>query len=377
MTLRIRLPLIALAVSLPLPAAAQSVQDFTLEPAPTPTPTSRAQGPVDTESGVVPVAPREISTGQPTPRATAAPTPTPTPTPSPTAIPTSRSTGSAAPRPVPSTAPRAVVPEPVDRRVPVPIATPLPTPVERDPASTAEVLNTNPQITNEAGSPDISATPPSQAVESDETESSWPLMLGGAALLALLAGAAMFWRRCRANGPAPTIERPVVSGSAPESLTAKDAMLVRCEVVKLTRSAMYATLKYRLTLVNRTDRAMADVRVGIDLASAHAGAPMEQQVATDATALETRHVLPRISPRQNVRVEGEVKLPLAAAQIIRQGKLPLLVPLMRVRVDGAGEGALVKTFVVGQGTPDSGRVQPFRLDDAPQSYQPIAQRELA
>ncbi len=148
-------------------------------------------------------------------------------------------------------------------------------------------------------------------------------------------------------------------------------------MVKLTRSAVYATLKYRLTLVNRTDGPLADVRIGIDLSSAHAGAPMEEQVATDTTRLETRHVLPRISPRQNVSVDGEVKLPLAAAQIIRQGRLPLLVPLMRVRVDGAGEDALVKTFVVGQGGAQGGRVQPFRLDEAPQSYQPIAQRELA
>ena len=41
------------------------------------------------------------------------------------------------------------------------------------------------------------------------------------------------------------------------------------------------------------------------------------------------------------------------------------------------KGALVKTFVVGQGQPDGGRVQPFRLDEPPRSYAPIAQRELA
>ena len=158
---------------------------------------------------------------------------------------------------------------------------------------------------------------------------------------------------------------------------AADALTIRCETEKLTRSAVFATLKYRLTLVNRTDSALNDVAIGLDLVSAHSGAPMEEQVATSATALETRHNLPRIAPRQNVTVEGQVQLPLAGAQVIFQGRHPLLVPLMRVRVDGAGERALVKTFVVGQGVPNGGRVQPFRLDEAPRSYSPIAHRELA
>ncbi len=152
---------------------------------------------------------------------------------------------------------------------------------------------------------------------------------------------------------------------------------MRLSAEKLTRSAMFATLKYRLTLINRTDSALNDVTIGVDLVSAHSGTPMENQVATPATILEPRHTLARIAPRQTVAVEGQVQLPLSAAQVIMQGRHPLLVPLMRVRVDGAGEDALVKTFVVGQGQPDGGRVQPFRLDEPPRSYAPIAQRELA
>ncbi|WP_324828178.1 hypothetical protein [Qipengyuania zhejiangensis] len=263
------------------------------------------------------------------------------------------------------------------------------TQVERQPVDPREFPPVQPQD----GTPPIPAPPPApqtqQAPASDEiatrveqgTDWSWLVWL--AAVLAVLAGAAVFWKRRQANGSAPEIEKPVVGGASfgigpvGAGQVSGDALTIRCSAEKLIRSAAFATLKYRLTLVNRTDGPLSDVSVGIDLVSAHAGSPMEDQVATPATALEIRHTLARISPRQNVTVEGQVQLPLAGAQVIRQGRHPLLVPLMRVRVDGAGEEPMVKTFVVGQGEPGGGRVQPFRLDEGPRSYAPIAHRELA
>ena len=373
MNSRFRFPLVALALSLPASGEAQSVQDFTLEPAPTPTPTSRAQGPVDTESGAVPVVPREIRTGQPTT------VPTATPTPPPPSVPSSVPTSSAPTRPLSTPTPRRTVAAPVERPSPDTIEALVPAPVEREPASTAQPTGSASAPVEDQPSTSRSL-PPQPAPSSGPADegSRWPLFIGVLALLGLLAAGLVFWRKRRENKAAPVIERPVVAGRTPASpVPAGETITLRCEVVKLTRSAMYATVKYSLTLVNRTDAALNDVRVGVDLTSAHSGASMESQVATDAVALETRHVLPRISPRQNVRVEGEAKLPLAAAQIIRQGNLPLLVPLLRVRVDGAGEGALVKTYVVGRTAEHGGKVQPFRLDDGPRSYQSIGQRELA
>jgi len=204
------------------------------------------------------------------------------------------------------------------------------------------------------------------------------LPIGGiAALLALLGAGFVIWNR-RREAVVPEIERPLVAAAVPvDVVPLADALSVRIENEKLIRSAAFATLKYRLTLINRTNASLADVVIGIDLVSAHSGAPMEQQIATNGTVLEKRHEVPRISPRQSVTLTGQVQLPLAQAHVIRQGRHPLLVPLMRVRIDGPGEGALLKTFVVGQGMPDGGRVQPFRLDEGPRSYEPIAQRELA
>ena len=151
---------------------------------------------------------------------------------------------------------------------------------------------------------------------------------------------------------------------------------MRAEAVKLTRSFAYATLDYRLTLINRTDHAMHELAVAADLVSAHGQAPMEQQVALPGTLLPVQHTLARLSPGQSQQLKGQVRLPIGDAQVIHQGRLPLLVPLLRVRIDGAGEDPLARTFVIGQGVPDGGRLQPFRLDEGPRSYQPIAQRAL-
>ena len=156
-----------------------------------------------------------------------------------------------------------------------------------------------------------------------------------------------------------------------------EALAVSIEHDKLIRSAAFATLKYRMVLANRSDAALADVAVGLDLVSAHAAAPMEEQVATPATALDRLHDIARIAPRQSVTLEGQVQLPLAQAHVIRQGRYPLLVPLLRLRIDGPGGEVLLKTFVVGQAVPGGARVQPFRLDEGPRSYAPIGQRELA
>lgn len=367
-----RLPLFTLLMSLSAPAMAQSAQDFSLPPGPTPTASPRAQGPVDEESGVVPVAPRVINTTRPTPRATTTATPTPTPTPTPGATATSPR-GVASPRPTPL--PRPVEMVPVSPRIPAP----------------EEPVRDFPPVQPSDGTPPIPAPPAAPDIQQplDEAEIAGPAETGSenadwtwlaivAAALAALGTGLFFWKRRKAEVPAPQIERPVVA-SVPKAnaATAADALTIRLTAEKLTRSAMFATLKYRLTLVNRTDAAFSDVTVGVDLVSASAAKPMEQQVATAETNFEPKHTLARIAPRQNVAVEGQVQLPLSTAQVIMQGRHPLLVPLMRVRVDGAGEGALVKTFVVGQGQPDGGRVQPFRLDEPPRSYAPIAQRELA
>ncbi|QYJ06717.1 hypothetical protein [Qipengyuania flava] len=365
MHLRTALSVFALAASLPAAAQAQSVNDFSLENlgTPTPTPTPQAQGPADVQSGVA-IVPRAVNTPTPTPRPAASPAPTPTPSATATQAPASIATPRATP--LPSVTPRTVETAPRQPEAQLsPAPTPTPTPI-----ATATAAGT--------GSSPL-ALPTGMPVAEEPGEDLPWLPIGlGAALLALLGAGFALWKR-RSDAAVPEIERPVVPrepAAAPLAAMA-DAVQIRLEYDKLIRSAAFATVKYRMTLVNRTDAALTDLVVGMDLVSAHAAAPMEEQVATPSTALETRHTLERMAPRQSVVVDGQVQLPLAGVNVIHQGRFPLLVPLLRVRIDGPGEGALVKTFVVGLGAPGGGRVQPIRLDEGPRSYAPIAQRELA
>lgn len=368
MHIRIHLPFVALALAAPSGLSAQSAQDFQLPPNPTPTASPRAQGPVDVESGNVPVVPRVIGTPTPSPRPTARPTvtlpasPSPEPTPAP-----SRTTGAAAP------ATRTV-------EAPRPQPTGLPTAPERlplDPGETVPIVPA-PLATEETEEqPGPSANPTtSEAVPVPEPAAEgiswiWPAVGGG--LLALLGLGYFVSQRRRAVSP-PEIEKPIVASGG--GLAGPTDLQIRAEAIKLTRSVMNATLHYRVSLMNRSTKAISNVDLGADIVSAHGGVPVEQQVASTSQALEKRHTFDRIAPGQSVRYEGQLTIPLSQARVIRQGKAALFVPLLRVRLDGASAEPLVKTFVVGLGIPGGGRVTPFRIDEGPRSYEPIAARAL-
>lgn len=359
-----RLPLVALVLAAPAGLAAQSAQDFQLPPNPTPTPNPNVQGPVDSE-GVVPVRPRVIATPTPAP----APRPTPSATAQPVQIPTSSA----------SAVPRNTAPEPVRPTVSSRPRS-LPTAQERlplDPGETAPIVPAPVPLDEPApvSTPDATNSDPVAASDAQERSESvnwlWPALGGG--LLALL-GLSYFVSRRRTSGPPLKIERPVVAASFNKA--APRQIQISAEAIKLTRSVMNATLHYSVSLLNRSSGALKDVDLGADIVSAHGGLPVEQQVASTAQPLEKRHSFGRIAPGQSVRYEGQLTIPLSQTRVIRQGNAALFVPLLRVRLDGASEEPLVKTFVVGLGAQDGGRVTPFRIDEGPRSYQPIAARAL-
>ena len=176
--------------------------------------------------------------------------------------------------------------------------------------------------------------------------------------------------------PQPAFAQPAPQ-PVPAVLANTGSLAIAAEAVKLTRSFAFITLQYRLTLTNDGDAPITGVAIGADMVSANARAPMEQQVAMADTAIAIRHTVADIAPGQTLTVDGQAQLPLAQVEPIRQGRHPVLVPLMRVRVERAGEDAVVKTLIIGQGAPGGERLQPFSLNDGLRSYQPIAQRELA
>lgn len=367
-----RLSLLALALAVgSVTASAQSVQDFQLppNPAPTATPTPTVQGPVDIESGV-PVRPRPI----PTPLPTAVATPTPSPARSPVATPT--------PTPRPQATPVA---RPANREAP---AAP---PSLASPRPTAMVSSESAAISAQAGAVEettsSTATQPAPVVASPDTAPeiaaaqgtgtpAWWWLAGLAALALLAIAAARALRRSRAKPL--RIEPPVVRKDGGATVAApRAALTLRPEAIRLSRSVMAATLTYRLTVLNRGTEALTNVVIEADLGSASGERPVEEQVAMATTALEPRHTMARLAPGQSARFEGRLQLQLSQAGILRQGNTPLLVPLLRLRTTAEGIEPQAQTLAIGQqGTGGGSRLQPFRLDEGPRGYEPLAQRAL-
>lgn len=370
---------IALAAALiasPL-AAQQRVQDFTLPPNPTPTPT--VEGPAD-DAGPVPIAPRVIPTDSPTP----SPTPRPSPIPSPTgnaAVPTgqespasrsptttpSPTSATPAARSTPSPAPAQAAPDP---------ATTQPAQQPAGPAESPSALDGLPQFTPEPIAP---ATPDIADAASAEKGSLslpqwWPWAAG--LLLALLLGILGGWAmaRRRANRPAPQIEPPIVDqggiGPGASPAAEKARIVATLEVERLTRSMMALTLNFRVTIANRSDRAVRDLAVSADMVSARRNLPVEQQVATIAAQLPPIATVERVGPHQSAVVSGELRLPISEIELFQQGQVPLCVPLARLRVDSPQVEPFLRTFLIGLGTGSVGaRVHPLPLNGPPSGYE--------
>ena len=152
---------------------------------------------------------------------------------------------------------------------------------------------------------------------------------------------------------------------------------VRFEPLRLSRSVMAATLYYRVTILNRGAKALSEVVLEADLGSASGSRPVDEQVLDENKPLTPRQVFGRLATGQSARFEGSVQLPLAQADVIRQGNTALLVPLMRLRATATDAAPFARTFAVGQaaGT-GSNRLQPFRMDEGLRSWEPLAQRVL-
>ncbi len=374
MTTRFTLPLLALGltVSLSAPVAAQ---DFQLPPNPSPTPTPRVQGPVD-DSGVVPVAPRPI------PTATRTPAPSPAPAPAPSASPTPRPRATTTPPAAagvatPASRPQRAQPA-TGSAAAVPSEQPLPQPAQSDaPAPTASAPGFDfpaPPV------PAPSAPVPSAAAASDaKTGLPWWWWIAALAALALLGLAGWSLSRRKRSAKVPQeIERPIVGGAIAGPIDDPLRYLkIEVDAVRLSRSVMAATLSYRVTLSNRATEAMRHIVLDGDLTSAHGNAPVSEQLAEGATALPPLHTLDHLGAGQRKTFTGEMRLPLKDVRPIRQGNVPIYIPLVRLKARTNGSEPKAFTFVVGKTSNVAGaRLQPFRLDTPPQTFSEIGTRPL-
>lgn len=353
------LSVLALMAAAPV-AAQQAARDFQLPPAPAPTQESRVQGPVDTE-GAVPIRPRAIETARPpapTPSATAAPT---------IVLPAPTATRTAAPARTQPTAAPPTTARNVSTEVPT-VPTPLAPIVQPTPAAPAAVSPSFPA--SSLPNPQVAA-PVAAAGESTLT---WLWIALG--LLVVAGGAVVMLRRRRAQPETPTILAPLAPVAPPAPNMAAEALAISVEAMRLDRSVLNATVGYRVTLRNRTTQALSGLAIEADLVSASKDRPAETQLASPGHALTPRHSADRLAPGQSLRFEGQVRLPLAEASAIWQGRVGLLVPLLRVRATATGAEPIATTLVIGRREGAAVRPQPFRLDEPPRSYAPLAQRTL-
>lgn len=187
----------------------------------------------------------------------------------------------------------------------------------------------------------------------------WWLAASALGALAVLAGALRLLRRRK---PKPLrLAAPVEGRPASDETEQDPARLdLTLEITDATRSVMMFTLGYRLTIANRSDRAITDGNAALQLACARAGGGSGPSAGA-AQGIET---IARIGPQQARSLTGRMQLPLSAIHPLRQGTTPLFIPLVHVTFESKGQPAIVRSFVVGPRSA-SGRVHPIPLDQPP------------
>lgn len=381
-----------------VPAAAQSVSDFQLPPDPESTQTSRpqAQGPTDLE-GENRAAPRVIGTPTPTPRVTPTAQPSPRATATPTASPSAQPTRAATSSPSLPASDRSVSTREV-------LSEPAPRAETRDTSGAADVSQESPTIADDTGeqaSSDSSpALPESDTERASEPAPSrdlaqspaggealpWGLIAGAAGgLLALLAIVFLFMRR---RAPRREAEREPIDLSGKPLREVKEhtflnrpntgSLEVDAFAVALSRSVMNASISYRLTLINRGREPISMLAVHGDVTTAHGRVPADQQLAQADQDFPELHAIERLGAGQRTTVVGELRLPLREVRALRQGSVPVFVPLLRLIVRAENMKPRAYTYVIGMQAADKGaRPNPFRLDEPPRSYAQLTTRALA
>ena len=139
---------------------------------------------------------------------------------------------------------------------------------------------------------------------------------------------------------------------------------------------MNATLSCAIKVHNRTGRAFENLQISGDLVTAHGKVTIDQQLADGSTILAPLKMIDALPAGETGEVNASMSLPISQIRTIAQGRATLYVPLLRLRVDSEGFESVTQTFVIGMKPPGSGKVQPFRLDEMPQTYSQIGSRAL-
>lgn len=379
--------------------SAQPVTTFQLPPDPEEASRPQAQGPTDTE-GENRAAPRVIGAPAPTPAPAertaptqANPRSTPAPAPSTDAA-SPRTSGPSLPASDRSVSTREVLTEQqrpaVRPSVPQPVrdtGTQSEQVDETSASGAGETLSAAASTTERQPNLEATQPPGSSSLASDTDGLPWTWIAAlAAAILALLALAfAMLRRRSTGSGQRTTDVADLSGAPLREVkdhsyLTQPDAGSLEIEAyaVTLSRSVMNATISYRLTMLNQGREPISLIQVNGDVTTAHGRIPAAQQIADVDHSFPELHTLSRLEPGQRSTMRGELRLPLREVRALRQGNVPVFVPLLRLTVRAANLAPRAYTYVIGSKNLQKGaRPNPFRLDEPPRSYAQLTTRAVA
>ncbi len=185
---------------------------------------------------------------------------------------------------------------------------------------------------------------------------------------------------------APRAPQPAAPAAPANALGRRADLSIAFEPIDAQATLLNLRIRYVIELGNNGATAAAGVRmrIGLFAGSQAQSAGVAAWFATDdGTA---HHRIERIGAGERVRIEGELAAPLDALKPIElEGRL-VAIPLVGIDVrygHGAGdapiEGQVGRAFVLGreaQSGAAAAKLAPFRLDQGPQRWDSVAQRDL-
>ncbi len=175
------------------------------------------------------------------------------------------------------------------------------------------------------------------------------------------------------------IETPAHAGASPQP--PGSPLELDCRPVRFTLTLRHAALRYRLRLSNPGPEALGPLIIRADLATAEAEIPQDRQAIFEPYALPLCHYLDSLAAGGHAELVGELRLPLAGVAAIRLGTAKLLVPLLRVWVETAGDArpalSCAGCFAIGVLPAAAGSgFQPIDLDSSLGIWRKLTARRL-
>ena len=197
--------------------------------------------------------------------------------------------------------------------------------------------------------------------------------------LFLLAAATWMLRRRAGKGRRSDAAEPSTIDMANIPLPADEAdvVAVRLMPLKLTVGTADVTLDYRLQVINTGTGHLLGLRLALDLHSAGPGDDPRRALLGPDLGRAVRATIHQIDPRQYEEVSGRTALSLAEARSIASDDARQILPLVRLRIVGAGTP--VRRFAFAVGKPSGGQeglLLPIALDDGPKIHSPLAARQI-